>query len=567
METATTPAMFVRTATPEDREAVYRLRHRVYAEELGQYAVNPEGRLCDALDEFNEYMVAVVDGAVAGFVSITPPWGGRYSIDKYFKREEMPFAFDNGLFEIRILTVVPGLRYGPVAVLLMRSAFEWVRGHGGKRIVIIGRREVADMYRKIGLRSLGKSVQSGAVTYELMTATMEEIDEACRPYADAEERTLARIARRGKGRAAPPACDHGGAFFQAIGDEFDRLETKDRIVNADVLDAWFEPSPRVLAALGQDPGWLVRTSPPTGCEGLVRTIARARAIPEACIVPGAGSSALIFLALRTWLNPSSRVLILDPMYGEYAHVLGHVVGAQVDRFALSPEEGFRVDTERLARAVAKGYDMVLMVNPNNPTGRHLPRRELEPMLRALPRETRVWIDETYSEYAGPDESVEQLAVTSGNVVVCKSLSKVYGLSGVRAAYLCGPEELMAGLRKLTPPWAVSLPGQVAAVAAMKDQAYYAACWAKTHELRAWLAAELRALGLEVFDGVINSVLCRLPEGPTAHEVVMRCRQQGVYIRDCGTISPCLAERWVRVAVKDAATNERVITAVRRALAK
>jgi histidinol-phosphate/aromatic aminotransferase/cobyric acid decarboxylase-like protein/N-acyl-L-homoserine lactone synthetase len=566
MPTATSPAIFVRTATQEDREAVYRLRHRVYAQELGQYPMNAEERLTDALDAFNEYVVALVDGEVAGFVSITPAWGGRYSIDKYFAREEMPFPFDEGLFEIRILTVVPELRHGPLAVLLMRSAFEWVRNHGGKRIVIIGRREVADMYRKIGLRSLGRTVQSGAVTYELMTATMEEIDEACRPYADAEERTLARIARRARSRAAPPTCDHGGAFFQAIGDEFDRLDAKDAVVNADVLDAWFDPSPAVLAALQKDAGWMVRTSPPNGCEGLVRTIARARGVPEACIVPGAGSSALIFLALRAWLNATSRVLILDPMYGEYGHVLGNVVGAQVDRFPLSPEDGFRVDTQAFARAVCRGYDMVLMVNPNNPTGRHLPREELEPMLRGIPTETRVWIDETYSEYAGPGESVEKLAASGGNVVVCKSLSKVYGLSGVRAAYLCGPAGLMAGLRKLTPPWAVSLPAQIAAVAAMKDEGYYAGCWRRTHELRAALASDLRAQGLEVFEGVINSVLCRLTAGgPSAHEVVMRCRERGVFIRDCGTISPLLADRWVRVAVKDERTNGRIIEVLRQVL--
>ncbi len=566
MPSATSPAMFVRMATAEDREAVYALRHRVYAQELGQYATNAEGRLTDALDAFNEYVVARVDGALAGFVSITPPWGGRYSIDKYFAREEMPFDFDDGLFEIRILTVVPEMRHGPLAVLLMRSAFEWVRAHSGRRIVIIGRREVADMYRKIGLRSLGRTVQSGAVTYELMTATMEEIDQACRPYADAEERTLARIARRARAAAPPAACDHGGAFFQALGDEFDRLDARDAIVNADVLDAWFEPSPAVLAALRQDVGWMVRTSPPTGCEGLVRTIARARGVPEACIVPGAGSSALIFLALRAWLNATSRVLILDPMYGEYAHVLGSVAGAQVDRFALSPDEGFTVDTAALSRAISRGYDMVLMVNPNNPTGRHLPRTALEPLLRAVPRETRVWIDETYSEYAGPRESVETLAAAGANVVVCKSLSKVYGLSGVRAAYLCGPAGLMAGLRKLTPPWAVSLPAQIAAVAAMKDEGYYAGCWRRTHELRAALASGLRGLGLEVFEGVINSVLCRVPSGgPSAHEVVMRCRGKGVFIRDCGTISPALAGCWVRVSVKDERTNARVVAVLREAL--
>jgi len=129
----------------------------------------------------------------------------------------------------------------------------------------------------------------------------------------------------------PAACFHGGAFFDAIGPEFDRLERRHEIINADVLDAWFPPSPKVLAALQKELPWLLRTSPPTGCEGLVQTIARVRGVPAECVLPAGGSSDAIFLALRHWLNPGSRVLILDPTYGEYAHVLEQVVRTDQNR--------------------------------------------------------------------------------------------------------------------------------------------------------------------------------------------------------------------------------------------
>ncbi|HYE62415.1 MAG TPA: aminotransferase class I/II-fold pyridoxal phosphate-dependent enzyme [Phycisphaerales bacterium] len=566
----------LRTASSADREAIYHLRHEVYARELGQHAANADGRLTDALDAFNEYIVAEVGGEVAGFVSVTPPWGGRYSIDKYFARGELPLTFDDGLFEVRILTVVREHRSGPVAGLLMRRALEWVREHGGRQIVIIGRREVAGMYRKLGLRSLGREVRSGAVTYDLMAATLAEIDAAAAGFAEVEARVAG--GRLSPGRAAegsartrpelalrsrPRVCDHGGAFFHAIGDEFDRLECKDGVINADVLDAWFPPSARVLEALRQDSAWVVRTSPPTGCEGLLRVIARERVVPVECLVPGAGSSALIFLALRQWLTPASRVLVLDPMYGEYQHVLEDVIGCMVERFTLSPSDGFAVDVEALARRVCAGaYDLLVMVNPNNPTGRHLPRAEMLRLLAAVPAATRVWVDETYSEYAGEGESIEREAAAGGNVVVCKSLSKVFALSGVRAAYLCGPERLMRELRRVTPPWAVSLPAQMAAVAAFGDRAYYRGRWAETHALRHVLGTGLRALGFEVFEGVINSVLCRVPEdGPSAEELVLACRERGVFIRDCSTISRVLEGRWVRMAVKDAAANQRVLAAI------
>src|SRR5258706_655023 len=82
-------------ATDQDRECIYQLRHEVYARELGQYAANPGGRLRDALDDGNTYLVAKIAGQLAGFISLTPPGRAGYSIDKYVAREALPFPFDD----------------------------------------------------------------------------------------------------------------------------------------------------------------------------------------------------------------------------------------------------------------------------------------------------------------------------------------------------------------------------------------------------------------------------------------------------------------------------------------
>jgi histidinol-phosphate/aromatic aminotransferase/cobyric acid decarboxylase-like protein/GNAT superfamily N-acetyltransferase len=587
----------VRVATEADREVIYRLRHEVYAQELGQHAINAQRRLTDALDNFNTYFVGEVNGEIAGFISVTPPGGPGYSIDKYFRRDDLPLSFDDGLYELRLLTVVSSHRQGPLAGILMREAYQWVRDHGGRWIVAIGRREVVDLYRHVGLKTLGRSVQAGAVTFDLMAGTVDDVGEALRPLKELLARFDRKIETKPRrsnrtasievvhGPATP--CDHGGAFFAALGDEFDKLATKDRIINADVLDAWFDPAPEVVEALRQDMGWMLKTSPPTGCDGFLRAISRARGVPVESLVPGAGSSALIFAAFQRWLTRESRVLVLDPMYGEYAHVLEHVVGCRVDRLKLSAEDGFKVDLGELARMAGLGYDLVVLVNPNNPTGRHIPANELREVLETVPRKTRVWIDETYSDYAAagaelsgdgalgmngtgrkPCATLEHFAAASENVVVCKSLSKVLALSGARAAYLCGPAKIAADLRSVTPPWAVSLPAQVAALAALKNPVYYKARYEETHRLRTRLAASLRGMNLEVFDGVINSVLCRLPESaPTAAEVVAACRERGVFIRDCTSISGLLSPRWIRVAVKDEAGNARVMDCLRAVLGR
>ena len=76
------------------------------------------------------------------------------------------------------------------------------------------------------------------------------------------------------------SCFHGGWFFEAIGEEFDDLHRRRRVINADVLDAWFPPAPSVIDTLTEHLPWLLRTSPPTQCQGLVQAIARSRGVPS-----------------------------------------------------------------------------------------------------------------------------------------------------------------------------------------------------------------------------------------------------------------------------------------------
>jgi histidinol-phosphate/aromatic aminotransferase/cobyric acid decarboxylase-like protein len=587
-----------RLATDEDRAVIYALRHEVYARELRQHPENEARQLSDALDRDNVYMVVTTAigapasrrldrrrpggdsvisretlavhptgrrhsdraslGWMAGFISITPPSAGLYSIDKYLRRDQIPFALDDRTYEIRILTVVPEHRGGIAAALLMYAALRWVEAHGGVRIIAIGRREVRDIYLKAGLHPYGDEFRSGSVDFVLMSGLVADI----RARIDA-----ALLSRIEQGSAwelpvpfhKPAECFHGGAFFEAIGDGFEHLDRSASVINADVLDAWFPPSPRVIGALSEYLPWLLRTSPPVGCEGMIRNIARARGVRSDCILPGAGSSALIYLAFRDWLTRRSRVLLPDPTYGEYAHVLEKVIRCRVDRVMLPRHDHYRLDPERLR---CSGYDLIVLVNPNSPTGGHVRRDELEAFLRTVPSTTLVWIDETYVDYAGAEQSLEQFAVTRENVVVCKSMSKVYALSGARCAYLCASPHLLEKLRSITPPWAVSLPGQVAAVAALRDPGYYAARHRETHALRAVLGGSLSLLDLEVMPSTANFLLCHLADGQSAKEVAARCRQRGLFIRDTSTMGVSNA---IRIAVKDQRTNERMAEILERAL--
>jgi histidinol-phosphate/aromatic aminotransferase/cobyric acid decarboxylase-like protein len=555
-------------ATDAHRIDIDQIRHEIYAAELQQFSTQSSGMLHDRSTVKSVYITAVENNKLIGFVGITPPDSPAYSIDHYVSRVDVPVPFDEHLFEIRALTVINSSRGSAVAAILMYAAFRWIQVHGGKHLVAIGHQKVKPMYMRLGMRPTGNRFQCGLLDYELLTAPLGNIEaeltrfESRLDRLEAQVEWLLDIPLR-----QPVECYHGGAFFEAIGNRFDNLARRNEIINADVLDAWFPPCPSALQALHEQLGWIMRTSPPNHAEGLVQTIAETRGVTPENILPGGGSSPLIFMAFRQWLKPPSRVLLLDPTYGEYAHVLEKVVGCSVDRFKLHRTEGYRLDTEQLAGKLAEGYDLFVWVNPNSPTGRHIPRPDVEGLLNQCPPRTRIWIDETYVEYAGHGQSLEPFAAHSENTVVCKSMSKVYGLSGLRVGYLCGPPGLLEPLRALTPPWSVSLPAQIAAVHALQSSDYYEARYQETHILQAKLVQGLQQLGIhEIIPGVANFVLFHLTANHAdSATVISRCRVQGLFIRDAAEMGSGMGDRAIRIAVKDSATNQQIIQILERAL--
>lgn len=545
-------------ADANHREAIYRARHEVYALELGQHQPNAEGLLRDRLDDVNGYIVAVRGGTLAAFVSITPPGDHGYSIDKYFERGAVPFEIGAGTYEIRLLTVLKEHRDSDLAATLMVAAFRWIEARGGTKVVAIGRDEVAGMYVRGGMLPTGLSVSSGAVNFELMHADVAQV----RSDFDALEPVVASIEQSVEWALhvplrKPAACFHGGESFDAIGTGFDDIGRHRDVINADVLDAWFPPAPAVVSALDDELPWLLRTSPPVDCSGLVAAIAAARDLETASILPGAGSSDLIFRALPRWLSRDSRVLLLDPTYGEYAHVLEKVIACQVERVPLARSTGYRADLAQLARMVAAGPDLVILVNPNSPTGQFITAEEIGDLLSAAPPSTRFWVDETYVDYVG--ESVEPLVRQHDNLIVCKSMSKAYALSGARVAYLAAGPHQLEDLRAHTPPWVIGLPSQVAATRALESPAYYTARWSETARLREALADGLRRLGWDVVPGCANFLLAHVPDqGPAVAEILALARSQGLYLRDARNMGSAVDDRALRIAVKDAETNQRML---------
>lgn len=156
----------------------------------------------------------------------------------------------------------------------------------------------------------------------------------------------------------------------------------------------------------------------------------------------------------------------------------HVVGCHVELFDVD-ETSLAVDLPALERRIAADrFDLVTLVNPNSPTGKYAELHAFARRLQAARTAAAsagsapaLWVDETYVDYVSDvSEHTASLEPLAGNGLwVVKSLSKTLALAGLRVAYLVGDVQ---PLRRFVPPWAVSLPAQLAACHALRDVEYY-----------------------------------------------------------------------------------------------
>lgn len=359
---------------------------------------------------------------------------------------------------------------------------------------------------------------------------------------------------------------HGSGSMEALQLVLEGNAKRDSVVSADVLDAWYPPSPTVLQKISENLEFLIASSPPTYSEGLKETIALHRGIESKNILVGSGSSSLMFLAIPHLLKSTDRALVPEPMYGEYRHLCEHVIGCGVKDFEIELDS-MRIDIDRLANDAA-GCRVIFLVNPNSPTGQVLSADQIEALLDILPTETMLWVDETYIDFfsseQGVNQSVERLVERFENLIVSKSLSKFYALSGLRAGYLAANRNLIQELEQFSPPWSVGTLATVAVDAAMEDaDNYYLNRALETRDLREELTRALleRRIVEKVFSESSNFVLCRLTGG-FAGELVSHLQNMGIYIRDCASLSPRFANDTVRISVLTRDANRKVVAAIR-----
>ncbi|MHB9022703.1 MAG: pyridoxal phosphate-dependent aminotransferase [Armatimonadota bacterium] len=314
----------------------------------------------------------------------------------------------------------------------------------------------------------------------------------------------------------------------------------DEVIDFSANQSPLGPSPRVAASIARAE---IEHYPDRDALPLASAIARHHGLLPEQVVVGNGSTELIRLLAQLALQPGEETLELSSTFGEYA-VATRLAGGIPRQFEIQPEATFTGDDlRRFLRA--QRPRICWLCSPNNPTGHALPPDEIAAAVHSVP-ETLFVLDEAYCDLLPvPQWSPELLA--GGNLLVVRSMTKAWGLAGLRLGYTLGSAEGMRILRTAKPPWNVNACAQEAGIAALSDSAHYANTISLLREQKAAVTHALQEMGWRVLPSAAAFFLVKVGDaGRTRRHLLSR----GCLVRDCASfglpeyirISPRLPEQ-------------------------
>jgi histidinol-phosphate aminotransferase len=341
------------------------------------------------------------------------------------------------------------------------------------------------------------------------------------------------------------------------GTPLEQLERELGITNAIKLasnESPLPPSPRVIEAVERALR-SVNRYPEDSCFKLRAALARHLGVRGENLIFGAGSDEILGLLAHVFLDPGDEVVFSWPSFAMYP-IVTQSMGARA--VTVEPDAAYRSVPDALADAITPRTKLLLLANPNNPTGTSMTARELERLLARVPERVIVALDEAYYEYVRSADFPRSLALIADrpSLVVLRTFSKVYGLAGLRVGYGIGHPELTQLLERARHPFNVSSVAQVAAVAALEDGAYREKVRELTHQGLAQLEAGFEKLGLAYAQSDANFVLVDLGRESTA--VYEALQRRGVITRPVHSFG---LTRHLRITAGLPEENQRALDAL------
>lgn len=278
------------------------------------------------------------------------------------------------------------------------------------------------------------------------------------------------------------------------------------------------------------------------------------------IIVGNGSTELISLFIQI-LKPK-KAMVLGPTYSEYEREIA-LGGGKTIYYPLREENDFILDVKHFISKLSEDIDMLVICNPNNPTGTAINNHDMRLILDACKEcDIFVMVDETYVEFAENVNEISSVPLTRtyGNIAILRGTSKFFAAPGLRLGYaICSNTDLMSIMNQRKDPWTINSIAVIAGNLMFKDEKYIN----QTKEL---IKSERERLYKIFEDSKMfkpykpqgNFMLLKiLAEGITSQELFDRCIKKGLMIRDCSTF-PYLGENYIRFCFMNPSDNDKLV---------
>lgn len=305
---------------------------------------------------------------------------------------------------------------------------------------------------------------------------------------------------------------------------------------------------------------LISSYPDREYTSLRETISEYCCIPPEFILPGNGSSELIALLIEA--RSPKQTLILGPTYSEYSRELSFS-GSTQEYYHLKEEDDFQLNVNDLCLTLEKGFDFLIICNPNNPTSSAILHDDMEQLLSfCAEHDIFVMIDETYVEFAPDISKVTAVPFTKKytNLMVLRGVSKFFAAPGIRFGYgITGNTAFLKKMKEKQIPWSLNSIGAFAGEEMFKDLDYIR----RTRELilperdRMYRAVS-KMDGYKTYTPYANFILVKiLQDGITSADIFERCIRQGLMLRDCASFQ-CLEGEYIRFCIMMPEDNTRLL---------
>jgi histidinol-phosphate aminotransferase len=293
---------------------------------------------------------------------------------------------------------------------------------------------------------------------------------------------------------------------------------------------------------------------------LRHALARKHGVSADHVILGNGSNELIELIVRTFLKPGDEAVVPHPSFVVYPMIVQAAGGIRV----MVMLRDHRLDLEAMARAMTPLTKLVFVANPNNPTATIVTADEVQHFMARVPERTIVVFDEAYTEFAqGPDLPDSLAYVKEGRrVIVLRTLSKAASLAGLRVGYAIADADATSLMNRIRQPFNVNSLAQVAALAALDDEAHQLECVRMIEAGRHHLYDEFKAIGVGYVPSRANFILVDV--GRSAADIYQRLLKEGVIVRPMTAFG---MESTLRITVGTPDENRRLVKALRAVLGK